>query len=100
MAEPIRTDRTRGTDPVRLNLQATKWMEQARCIGLDPAVNNADEARDFANRNCRGCPVKTECLTYGINIKANSIVFGGTYFNVDGVPNHRWAVELADPRCA
>lgn len=93
----ITTARHRGTDDLRIKVDRTAWMERARCLGADPSVDNAEEARKFVTRYCRGCPVLAQCHAYGIEVKANSIVYGGTYFNVEGVPNQRWT---DDPRCA
>lgn len=88
--------RYRADDDIRINVSATAWMDRARCVGKDPSVENAEEGRRFARYNCDFCPVRQECLDYGISIKANSIVFGGRYFNSDGVPNLRWTDQLAE----
>lgn len=82
-------------DPIRINVDKTAWMDRARCVGKDPEVKNAAEARKFA-RLCEYCPVRQECLDYGIAIKATSVVFGGRFFNVHGVPNLRWTDHPVD----
>jgi hypothetical protein len=88
--------RYRADDDIRINVSATAWMDRARCVGKDPSVENAEEARQFARRHCTLCPVRVECLQYGISIKASAIVYGGTFFNSDGVPNLRWPDQLAE----
>lgn len=105
MSEPRTIRAARGSErnlplDIRINVDKTAWMEQARCLGADPSVEDAEQAREFVRAHCRRCPVVAVCLDYGIKIKANSIVYGGTYFNTDGVPNERWAQEPKDPRCA
>lgn len=85
----------RGTEnnlpvTILINVDKTRWMEQANCVGADPAVENSAEAQKFAKDHCAGCPVWEQCLAYGIATKANSIVYGGVYFNTFGTPNLRW----------
>lgn len=96
----IRVARTRADDTIHINTGPTDWMEQAACVGKDPCAEDADAARYFANRYCRHCPVLDECLAFALKHKFTSIVAGGTFFNVHGQPNQRWAAQPQDPRCA
>ncbi len=73
------------------------WMEQARCLDIEPVCDTAKQAREFA-RHCLYCPVKAECLAHGLAIKANTMVFGGVWFNGDGIPNMRWTDHPVDDR--
>jgi len=82
--------RARRDDDIRVNVGATAWMDRARCIGVNADIKNSGNAQRFAERYCAACPVKEECLAYGIATKATSIVYGGVYFNGEGVPNLRW----------
>lgn len=52
------------------------WMADGACLGLDPNVFFSDDLGP-ARRICAGCPVRVECLEYGLdNYEAG--MWGGT----------------------
>lgn len=66
-----------------------KWKKQAACRGMDPALFFAERGDNTAGRPpkqhpfrehkmkavCRACPVRVECLEYGLNEREG--VWGG-----------------------
>lgn len=78
--DPDRVPQTR-----KLREQNTEWMDQAACEGRDDLgwVVERDkeifeEAKVLAKAFCRDCPVRGECLKYGISTKSMGI-WGGSY---------------------
>lgn len=61
------------------NLTRPNWMQQAACRGLDPNLFIAERGDTDTIRNakaiCKTCPVKTECLEYGLEEKHG--IWGG-----------------------
>ncbi len=61
---------------------STSWRAQARCRGVStevffPARGDNLSAR-VAQRICRGCPVRAECLEYALAAEERFGVWGGT----------------------
>lgn len=58
------------------------WQQYGSCI-KDPEARDLltskkeAEQKQGIRRYCNDCPVKAECLGYGIVIKADTLVFGG-----------------------
>jgi hypothetical protein len=72
-----------------MSRRATGWMEQRACKGADPAdftpetvtAAGLDEIRgDY----CDGCPVRAECLAYGMESRESGI-YGGQFL-IRGTP--------------
>ena len=62
----------------------TDWMEDGDCRDRDPELwfplafsREFQQQIDFAISVCRGCPVRTECLTYATDNALHGI-WGGT----------------------
>lgn len=55
------------------------WMLQAACRDTDPEVPFSSEADQaiFAGKYCHGCPVREECLRFGLANDPAPGVFGG-----------------------
>jgi WhiB family transcriptional regulator, redox-sensing transcriptional regulator len=60
------------------------WMRDAACIGL--AFGDVDawhsetgenDLNHVARRICEGCPVKRECLEYGMTVPGKHGIWGG-----------------------
>lgn len=58
------------------------WMEQAACIGYDPAWwfvgDDQAELRQKALKICRACPVREACLEYALRSNAAYGIWGAT----------------------
>lgn len=59
-------------------LQDLSWMEDARCVGapLEMFFPDIGESSAKARRVCAKCPVKAECLQYGLGELTG--IWGGT----------------------
>lgn len=82
----------RGGDPDRIpqsrkiKAQNTEWMNEALCKSRDdltwvPMSDDADNpiiAKRLAKEFCLDCPVRGQCLQYGITTKSMGI-WGGSY---------------------
>lgn len=79
--DPDRIPQTR-----KLKEQKMGWMDQAACEGRDdlqwvPMADDSEDkisAKQLAKTFCRDCPVRAECLKYGIATKSMGI-WGGSY---------------------
>lgn len=88
--ELARRKKNRFTDPVRRRIteQKTEWMDQAECEGRDDLawigdwepVSNKRTGKRLAEEFCSVCPVRLECLKYGIATKSMG-VWGGHYLS-------------------
>lgn len=57
-----------------------RWMRDAACKGMDPAlffVEGAGPAKNKAVAVCARCPVRTECLEYAIELGEQHGIWGG-----------------------
>lgn len=57
----------------------TDWMAQAKCREMDPAVFFPNDGIGvlIAQRICRDCPVREECLEYALADGVGHGVWGG-----------------------
>lgn len=49
--------------------QSEPWMARGACRGMDPSIfipERRDQTTTDAKRVCASCPVRDECLEYGI----------------------------------
>lgn len=55
------------------------WRAQASCARLDPNLWFAPGAVEHreAKKICRGCPVRSECLAYAMNVPVDHGIWGG-----------------------
>jgi hypothetical protein len=75
-----------GPQTRKLKEQKTEWMNQAACQDRDDLawIPDADDSEDkihakkLAKTFCLDCPVRGECLQYGITTKSMGI-WGGSY---------------------
>lgn len=68
------------------------WMEDARCVGMDPELffprkpkgakprNRRTDAQIIIENACNHCWVADQCLRYGRTIRATRGVWGGVDF--------------------
>ncbi len=58
-----------------------EWMSWARCQGMDPDIFfpevHDDVSTRLARATCSACPVKPQCLGYGVSLGAKYGVWGG-----------------------
>ena len=58
-----------------------EWRRDAACLGHDPELfypdDGDDETRDQALRICAGCPVRKECLAWGLQVGDHFAILGG-----------------------
>src|SRR5262245_29426321 len=55
------------------------WADHGNCVGVDSDYFFSESDRDtkVAKAICRGCPVRTECLTYALDNNLKHGVWGG-----------------------
>ena len=61
----------------------SEWAEKALCIGMDTDAffpeqgRNMDQRTKDAQKTCRKCPVRAECLTHALNQPESFGIWGG-----------------------
>jgi len=81
-----------GLDAV-LHRARPRWMADAACLGVDPRVfvPGKPSAASKAFTFCGRCPVRSECLSWAIEVEDYCAVLGGT----DGPARRRIAAQRA-----
>ena len=58
-----------------------EWRADAACVGYNPEWwypdDGDDETRDQALRICAGCPVRKQCLDWGLRVGDHYAILGG-----------------------
>jgi Transcription factor WhiB/WhiA C-terminal HTH domain len=72
--------------------RSTAWMERRACAGADPAIFTpatvtAGELDQVRHDHCGRCPVREECLAYGME-GAESGIWGGQFL-IRGAPKRQ-----------
>lgn len=93
-----------------LNLHSPEWMDRGNCAGR-PAEDTPEGRREYgrrvderwspdgstreeaATRNCAGCPVATDCLTYALADPELLGIWGGT------TTQERNRIRTGNPDC-
>ena len=70
------------------------WMEEARCLGSDPALFFTPGREDAARAVCATCPVVDRCLHLAVSMGDWDGVRGG----MTGKDRKRWARSQGLPR--
>ena len=62
-------------------LTGQEWRRDAACVGYDPETwfpdDGDDETRDEAIRICMSCPVRRQCLNWGLKVNDHYAILGG-----------------------
>lgn len=64
---------------IRLNGEASEWMDQANCAGVDPELFFPDRGASTreAKAVCQACVVRVECLDYALDHSEKHGIWGG-----------------------
>jgi hypothetical protein len=69
---------------------AEVWLDDAKCGGMEPAywdpdIGTPDELAE-GKRICSGCPVASDCVSFGFEHHETAMIRDGIFFGDEGAP--------------